>query len=157
MRLSWLCAFALLFTVSTAHAETHDPSKLAAVAGEWDGAYWQGPMSVPFEMKIEVRDGDASGIFTAVITEVDRRATVEGRVDPVGRIWFLKRYDGSGRGGWSHAVEYEGCLEPDGRTITGNWRIGADTGPFLMNKEPRVFPGAGAETRCHQDALAPIS
>lgn len=48
------------------------------------------------------------------------------------RLVLRKVYDGTG--GQSHAVHYEGDLSWDGRTVNGNWRIGATTGRFSLTK-----------------------
>lgn len=60
-------------------------------------------------------------------------ALIDGRRDG-GVVGFTKTYDGTG--GWSHAVRYDGMLNGDGDEIEGVWRIGADTGRFLMIRQP---------------------
>jgi hypothetical protein len=63
-------------------------------------------------------------------------ALIEGRCDAA-QVSFRKTYDGSG--GWSHTVQYDGVLAPDGAEIQGTWFIpGEATGRFLMIRQDRV-------------------
>ena len=50
-------------------------------------------------------------------------------------IAFAKTYDG--RGGWEHAVQYDGTLNGDATEIEGRWEIKNDwSGRFLMIRSP---------------------
>ena len=56
-------------------------------------------------------------------------ATLNGRLTGL-RVSFLKIYDI--QDGWHDVVSYAGEVTPDGLEISGRWKVGRSSGPFLM-------------------------
>ena len=110
--------------------------------GAWKGYYYynDGRIKVEFTLDLGMRDGRCVGRTSEPNTFGDRSAThLYGNiacqslnVGPGGVFAFHKLYDGTG--GVSHGVDYSGVMSADGNTVTGQWRIGADTGQFSMTR-----------------------
>jgi hypothetical protein len=117
---------------------------LAGLAGTWQGVYsypGQDRDPVAFTLALEVRGGTCRGrteeantfgspsvrrLYANVECQV-----IDGTVSP--RLMLKKTYDGTG--GQTHSVDYLGDLSPDGKSVTGSWRVGAQSGRFSLTKQ----------------------
>jgi hypothetical protein len=117
---------------------------LAGLAGSWQGVYSypdQGRDAVAFAMTLEVRGDTCRGRTEEPNSFAEPSvaylyADVEcqlagGTLSP--RLLFRKTYDGTG--GQTHSVDYIGEVSPDGRSVTGTWRVGTQSGRFSLTKQ----------------------
>jgi hypothetical protein len=109
----------------------------ATLAGEWKGGYvsTDGSDINTFEVKMRQTGGTLSGTITEINKFGDPSralfltSTLTGRVQGA-EVTFTKTYDGSG--GVSHAVQYRGRLEPNGRRVRGSYDAEGTTGTFEL-------------------------
>ncbi|MHA7819671.1 MAG: hypothetical protein ACX930_08515 [Erythrobacter sp.] len=120
------------------------------LSGGWDGTFYYpdvpeaGP-ATPFLARITDRGGALTGtvIEPNEFREGTAHATLVGQ--RVGRsVHFAKDYHDAG---WEYAetVLYNGTLNEDGDTITGEWSIDHWRGTFEMSRQSVANEGIGSE------------
>lgn len=82
---------------------------------------------------------EALGVLDGSVSEPDdqgtagiRRASLTGLREGA-LVRFVKQYDG--RGGFTHAVRYEGQVNEEGTEVTGRWNVDGWHGRFVMERE----------------------
>jgi len=130
---------ALVTSPTTTAALPSSIASQASMEGTWVGQYTHlGSAWVPFKFKF---DSECTG-RAAEPNTFGRDLRVRKlyadltcyplRIRPGARVRITKQYDGTGQ--VSHMVTYEGVVSDDLKKITGTWRIGAETGPFVLER-----------------------
>jgi hypothetical protein len=127
-----------------------------SLTGLWAGAYryrWSrgDADAVPFNARLEETGDSVTGEIDEPNTFADPStprlfASVRGTRHGM-NVSFIKRYDGAA--GQTHAVGYEGIVNPDFTRIDGQWSVSGSSGAFFMERAD-----AGAEAAVSRAARA---
>jgi hypothetical protein len=128
-----------LVTAPTTAALPSGLASQASMSGTWIGQYsHRGGEWVPFKFSFDSsctgraaepntfgRDARARKLYADL-------TCYPLKITPGARVRITKQYDGTGQ--VSHMVSYEGIVSDDLKKITGKWRIGTETGPFVLER-----------------------
>ena len=109
---------------------------MSDLSGAWSGSYiYPGELEpVLFGAEIRDHDGKLSGVIAepAPWLSGGTAHSVMSGAWASGRVGFVKIYDAVDN--FPDPVLYEGTLDADECEISGQWRIGSESGGFIMTR-----------------------